>query len=419
MKKLLILLVLLGTSGIFAQGFWKVIGKMPYPVSGGGVVLYNNKIYIVGGYSDSLQSAVDWIQEFDPNVAANSWKMVGKINQPRNQIVADVWNSFLMFFGGVDYTSGDRNNLEFWNFVPNDTPNTFDTKFNFGRSLSTGHIKGNKFYIIGGNPIEANRTLPFITEYDFIEKNFTYSFESLEAPQQHMTFLLGDNIYIFGGYYNGIKSTIRKFNVSTKEYSLLNEKLLTPRAGGAAVYNSIKKKGFIVGGYNEESQSLSTVEEITLNSSTGALNIRNLPQLNFARSSPVVVNYQSTVVVFGGRDINGNVVRDVEIYIDTTVGVEDDLIPSQFTLYQNYPNPFNPSTNITFELKKSLYITLDIYSALGEHVATLRKGEYLPGSYTSVWNGKDKDNNDVSTGVYFYRLSSDNFVQTKKMLLIK
>ncbi len=419
MKKLLIIILLLTASENFSQGFWKVIGKMPHPVSGGGVVLYDNKIYIIGGYSDSLQSAVDWIQEFDPNVAVNSWKIVGNINQPRNQVVAEVWNSYVMFFGGVDYTSADRNNLEFWNFVEFENPNTFDTKDNFGRSLSTGHIKDNKLYIIGGNPIDANSTLPFITEYDLIEKNFTFSYESSEAPQQHMTFLLGDNIYIFGGYYNYIRNNIRKFNVNTKEYVLMNEKLITPRAGGAAVYNTIKKRGYIIGGYNEENRSLKTVEEITLNTNTGALNIKNFPQLNFERSSPVVVNYLSTIVVFGGRDLDGNVVRDVEIYIDTTTSVDDNIMPTEIKLYQNYPNPFNPTTKITFDLKKTLYISLDIYSALGEHIVTLQKGEFMPGSYSTVWNGKDKNNNDVSSGVFFYRLSAGNYVQTKKMLLIK
>jgi len=89
-------------------------------------------------------------------------------------------------------------------------------------------------------------------------------------------------------------------------------------------------------------------------------------------------------------------------------------IPSSFSLSQNYPNPFNPSTNIKFELPKSNYVTLKIYDALGREIATLINEKLAPGTYEVEWNGSN-----YPSGVYFYRLITDNFSETKKMLMIK
>jgi len=89
-------------------------------------------------------------------------------------------------------------------------------------------------------------------------------------------------------------------------------------------------------------------------------------------------------------------------------------IPDKYSLSQNYPNPFNPSTNIKFELPKSNYVTLKIYDALGRETATLVNEKLAPGTYEVDWNGSN-----YSSGVYFYRLITDNFNETKKMLMIK
>lgn len=445
MKKLFLLLLILSSPELFAQGFWKKIGTMPYPVSGGAAVVYSStgleedtRIYIIGGYSDDLQSAVDWIQEFDPYATTNQWRMVGNMTQPRNLLIADVWKNFLLYFGGVDITSGDRNNIEFWNFG-NDTTFTFDTKDNFGRSLATGHIKSDKFYIIGGSPIDPLHNLPFIDEYDLNTHQITYSLQSEEAPQYHMTSIVGDDIYIFGGVYNGIRSIIRKFNITDKTYETLPEKLLERRAGGASVFNGILNKAFVLGGYNETNEALSTVEEITYdNSKKKIVNIGSTASMLNARRSPIVVNYGRSIVVFGGRDQNKKVVPDVEIYIDTitAVAVEESPLPQEFELRDNYPNPFNPSTTIeyTIPLAKtrqgaSLQVLLKVYDLLGREVATLVNEQQLPGTYKINFEAAQISNthNSLPSGIYFYTLRvgdssslrSSEFQKTKKMVLLK
>ena len=93
---------------------------------------------------------------------------------------------------------------------------------------------------------------------------------------------------------------------------------------------------------------------------------------------------------------------------------EDAQIPDQYALYQNYPNPFNPETVIKFELPESGMVSLKIYNSLGEEVATLVNEQMDAGTYHYRF-----DANNLSSGVYLYKLSSDNFNQSYKMILMK
>src|SRR3990172_4876610 len=94
--------------------------------------------------------------------------------------------------------------------------------------------------------------------------------------------------------------------------------------------------------------------------------------------------------------------------------INDKVLPKEFNLYQNYPNPFNPSTTIQFALPKESFTKLEIFNALGEKVSTLVSETISAGTYKYEWNAKD-----LSSGIYFYRLSTENYVQTKKLLLMK
>jgi len=88
--------------------------------------------------------------------------------------------------------------------------------------------------------------------------------------------------------------------------------------------------------------------------------------------------------------------------------------PTSFTLSQNYPNPFNPTTQINFQIPKADKVTLEIYNIIGQRVATLVDQKMAPGEYTIVW-----DAYNAASGVYFYKLSVDQFSQTRKMILMR
>lgn len=96
-----------------------------------------------------------------------------------------------------------------------------------------------------------------------------------------------------------------------------------------------------------------------------------------------------------------------------------DRIPGGFALYANYPNPFNPSTEIQYDLPTRSKVELAIYNILGEKVADLVNGEQGAGSYVATWDGRNLQGHTVASGVYLYRLKAGDFLQTRKMLLMK
>ncbi len=98
----------------------------------------------------------------------------------------------------------------------------------------------------------------------------------------------------------------------------------------------------------------------------------------------------------------------------TDLNEENEIVVNNFELNQNYPNPFNPSTIISFSIPNNSFISLKVYDVLGKEIKTLAEGEYLPGKYEI-----DFDARGLSSGIYFYTLKSENFISSKKMILIK
>jgi hypothetical protein len=118
----------------------------------------------------------------------------------------------------------------------------------------------------------------------------------------------------------------------------------------------------------------------------------------------------------------------VILNVDTTtsVGEEAQPVPNAFMLCQNYPNPFNPNTTIPFQVRSlefgvcgPIRTTLTIYNILGQKVRTLLDEEKLPGNYQVIWDGKDEEGNEASSGIYFYQLKAGDYKETRKMSLLK
>lgn len=97
----------------------------------------------------------------------------------------------------------------------------------------------------------------------------------------------------------------------------------------------------------------------------------------------------------------------------------DNEIPLSFALYHNYPNPFNPSTNIHYSLPNETDVTITVYDMLGRNIHELISQKQLAGKHSIQWDGADRDGNTASAGIYFYQLKADDYIYTKKMLLMK
>jgi hypothetical protein len=88
--------------------------------------------------------------------------------------------------------------------------------------------------------------------------------------------------------------------------------------------------------------------------------------------------------------------------------------PTAYHIKQNYPNPFNPSTKIEFFIPKTEFVNLKIFDLLGQEVAVIVSQKLNAGKHTFTW-----DANQFSSGIYYYKLESGNFMQTRKMIYLK
>ena len=110
------------------------------------------------------------------------------------------------------------------------------------------------------------------------------------------------------------------------------------------------------------------------------------------------------------------------IFVSVLTDINDELpqeLPSSYSISQNYPNPFNLSTAIRYTLPARSQVTISIYNVMGQEVNTIVEGSKSAGSHIVFWDGTDKAGKVVSSGVYFYRLIAGNFVESKRMMLIK
>ncbi|MDR3627713.1 MAG: T9SS type A sorting domain-containing protein [Ignavibacteriaceae bacterium] len=139
---------------------------------------------------------------------------------------------------------------------------------------------------------------------------------------------------------------------------------------------------------------------------------------------PENLSYSNTTLQTAGTDglplgdLNWYPAQHQQYLTDVKVD-KGTKVPTTFSLSNAYPNPFNPTTNIQFNIAKSENIKLVVFNILGQQVKTLVNGEMKAGSYTATWNGKDEFGNSVASGIYFYRLESQSFNTTKKMILMK
>lgn len=109
-------------------------------------------------------------------------------------------------------------------------------------------------------------------------------------------------------------------------------------------------------------------------------------------------------------------------FIPTVTGVEDEVIINSFHLFQNYPNPFNPSTKISWQVSENGWQTLKVFDVLGNEVATLIDEFGPAGNYEVEFDASNSTATDIhamTSGIYFYRLQAGEYLQTKKMILLK
>ncbi len=416
MKRIFYIFIIFSTTA-FSQQSWQIVGTMPNPVYGGQAVVKDSMIYILGGFSESNNSPVNYIQQYNPR--SNTWEIVGTMNVPRDFFVAGLYNNNIIYFGGTS-SSMMNDSLEMWD--GNSSHSLYGNDQNFNRSFSTGVVAGNNIYVFGGLHLGMDQHYMF--EYNIPSSSIVSSYDSnftQDFPTWQMSALLGNNIYIFGGVsgLGTLQPSIVKFDTLNKSFSVISTRLDNPRAHGVAV--AADNKIYIIGGIDEHQQPLSSVYIFNLNNGNSE-DVVDGPELNDSRTDLMAVNYYGSIYVFGGvgGDNGLQPVTSIE-KLDLITGIPNNhsQIVNGFKLDNNYPNPFNPSTQISFSVGKESQVSVDIYSILGQRIKNLTSKNYSVGNYQITWDGTDNYGKQVAAGVYIYRLSSDYFTDSKKMVLMK
>ncbi len=140
---------------------------------------------------------------------------------------------------------------------------------------------------------------------------------------------------------------------------------------------------------------------------------------NGSRSLQQVSNYQIMDLTSGEMQ-KGFISPDIEYAIVMMGELLDIEEPQNYALkLDNYPNPFNPTTTISFSIPESGKTELNIYNTKGQCVKQLVSAEFTAGKHSVVWNGKDENDKLVSSGIYFYKLTTKNSVVAKRMIMLK
>ena len=101
------------------------------------------------------------------------------------------------------------------------------------------------------------------------------------------------------------------------------------------------------------------------------------------------------------------------------LGIEEELLPDVYALHQNFPNPFNPITTLRYDLPENSLVSITIYDIMGREVKSLINQTQDAGFRSVLWNATNDYGKPVSAGVYLYQIQAGEFVQTKKMVLLK
>jgi N-acetylneuraminic acid mutarotase len=412
----------------YATGFWEKAGELPIPVYGAKAIVKDSLIYIIGGYSDTQEMALDTIQIYDPR--HDVWPAcTHSLFVDRYGLNAHVYGDSLIVFGGVFDDSFLVFALEKWDFTGDPVIHSYN--FNFNRFFATSEIYHDYLYIFGGFPnydwVDENTAPQYLVKYHLpsatvVDSPKVNRFYSDYLPSRQMSALMGNSIYLFGGEYNGVLNDIDKYD-TTLDTSMTVSKLRRERSCGSAVVLD-SELIIIIGGVDGDNRILRETEIYNIRENL----VYDGPSLLKPRSEIAAVLYQDTVYVFGGKDSNGKAVIMIEKialqaiydYITTITAdfADKSMVASTIALH-NFPNPFNARTTIKYQLPMTSEVELSVYNMLGQKVVTLVSQRQPSGQYSVNWDGSDMQQQLVPSGLYFCRLTTGTQSITHKLILLK
>jgi N-acetylneuraminic acid mutarotase len=292
---------------------------------------------------------------------------------------------------------------------------------NIARSAFAADTVNGKIYAIAGTVDIAAKVggilsgISTVEEYDPITDKWTFKLDKPTAGWGLHACTLGEKLYVTGGNikWPDISPALEVYDPATDSWDTTKNPMPTAKySHSTCVWNG---KIYAFGGWNNSGNGPMYADVDEYDPEKDLWTEKPAMPLKLAVFGTAVLN--NKVYIIGGTSTlhpftSMNTVYELDIV--SSIERSNSRIPKAFALYQNYPNPFNPTTTIEFSLPYSSMVTLKIYNILGEEVSTLVSEVLFTGKYEYRWN-----TSNLQSGVYLYRLEAEDFVDIKKMILMK
>ncbi len=279
-------------------------------------------------------------------------------------------------------------------------------------SLQSYPYSGGTASVTLNNTVNSSLTMQTAVNYEFTGSTFNALFQKHtltfnSPPMLQDARLVGTPLVKL--FYSSTAS-VSQYNFQIYDVQGNTEKLVT-RANWTDrhnIPNQVRQQEFL-------GQSYSHIFQAGHRIRVKLTNLDNVTYHWFLRTNPHVLP-----VLKNGQNkmyVNNNSQSYIELpMLNFVIGINpiSTLVPDKFSLSQNYPNPFNPATKFKFQIAKLSNVKINVYDITGRQVATIIDKQLQPGTYEA-----DFDGSSFTSGIYFYRMIGDGFIETKKMILIK
>jgi len=376
----------------------------------------NDKFYVIGGAPST--SATKKVEMYDPQ--NDLWSTLQDLPLARCYAAVCTFNEKIYVFGGATgMWTNSTNSIFVYDLQSNTWSQIADMPYSIGGCGIA--VVDSLIYLIAGSLNASSSPVSTVMAFDPLTENWLQKTDLLSPRNMLSACVVDGKIYAIGGttedWDNVFYKKVEMYDPATDTWTP-KEDMPTGRWGMASsVVNNLV---FIIGGRYGTSTSINEVYNPITNSW-----ILHTP-LQETRTASVGGVINNKIYVTGGHQ--GPPLVMISSLEELTLEITDSdddfyfLKPENFLLEQNYPNPFNPSTKISWQSPVGSWQTLKVFDVLGNEVATL-VDEYKPaGNYEvefSTTGGRESRIKDLASGIYFYQLKAGDFIQTKKLLLLK
>ncbi|HSW56404.1 MAG TPA: kelch repeat-containing protein [Ignavibacteriaceae bacterium] len=394
---------------------WEYKTAMPTARTFLSYTVFDNKLYVIGGCPTT--NATNKVEVYDPS--NDTWSTVSNLPAARCYAMSCTFQNKIYVFGGA---AGMWSNAfkSIYEFDPQTGDWTQKQDMPYENGAGGIAVVEDTIYIIGGGLNASGPPNNKLMAYDPVNETWTQKADLPTARNLLSACTFDGKIYAIGGttedWENVFYEVVEVYDPSTNTWT---QKADMPTGRFSSATCVVDGLIYVIGG---RAGAFSSTKNEVYDPITDSWLIKTpMQQTRIGLAGGVLEN---KIYVAGGHEGPPVVfLASCEEYIPDLSGVEEesDLFPDKFELRQNYPNPFNPSTKIRWQSPVGSWQTIKLFDVLGNEIATLVY-EYKPaGRYEVEFNAASHSGNvrNLPSGVYFYQLRAGDFIETKKMILLK